>query len=112
MEIQFSSNRLKRELNESRTMERRHGRQRSRILKIIMNSLRAAANLGEFAPPYSPPHRCHELKGNRKGQFSLDLDGPYRLLFKPIGQYNLTAGTQNWHAITAITVIGVKDTHG
>ena len=25
--------------------------------------------------------RCHSLKGNRSGQFALDLSGPYRLIF-------------------------------
>ena len=111
MEIHFSSNKLAKQLSESRTMEKTHGLQRARILKVIMASLRAAANLGDFAPPYSPPHRCHELIGNRKGQFSLDLEWPYRLLFKSIGQYDSTTGTQGWYAITAIKVIGVKDTH-
>lgn len=28
------------------------------------------------------PGRCHELRGNRGGQLSIDLDGPYRLLFE------------------------------
>ena len=27
--------------------------------------------------------RLHELKGNRKGQLSFDLDHPYRLIFLP-----------------------------
>jgi len=30
-----------------------------------------------------PQLRCHELTGNRKGQLSVDLDHPYRLIFEP-----------------------------
>lgn len=29
--------------------------------------------------------RCHPLKGNRKGQYAMDLVHPYRLIFEQIG---------------------------
>ena len=29
--------------------------------------------------------RCHPLKGNRKGQYAMDLVHPYRLVFEKIG---------------------------
>lgn len=29
--------------------------------------------------------RCHLLKGNRKGQYAMDLVHPYRLVFEKIG---------------------------
>ena len=29
--------------------------------------------------------RCHTLKGNRKGQYAMDLVHPYRLVFEKIG---------------------------
>ena len=29
--------------------------------------------------------RCHSLKGNRKGQYAMDLVHPYRLVFEKIG---------------------------
>ena len=29
--------------------------------------------------------RCHPLKGNRKGQYAVDLSHPYRLIFEIIG---------------------------
>ena len=28
--------------------------------------------------------RCHPLKGNRKGQYAMDLVHPYRLIFEQI----------------------------
>ena len=30
------------------------------------------------------PGNYHSLKGNRNGQWSCDLDQPYRLIFKPV----------------------------
>ncbi|WP_293689764.1 type II toxin-antitoxin system RelE/ParE family toxin, partial [Thiolapillus sp.] len=80
MDISFSSRRLEKQLNQERAMVKAFGSQRAKRLKIVLTTLRAAPSLAMFAPPYSPPHRCHELTGNRKGKLSLDLDGPYRLL--------------------------------
>ena len=76
-------------------------------------ALETALNLGDFLPPYNPPERCHELKMNRKGLFSMDLDHPYRLIFEPDHQPvpKLEDGGTDWHAITAITILGVEDTH-
>ena len=95
-------------------MVKTHGLRRSKLLKIIMTQLRAAPDLGIFAPPYSPPYRCHELKGNRKGQLSVDLDHPYRLIFKPINDPIPTRPESglDWSKVTAIEVKGVADTHG
>jgi proteic killer suppression protein len=80
----------------------------------VLAQLWAAPTLEIFAPPYSPPHRCHELTGNLKGQLSVDLDHPYRLLFvpdhEPVPQR--PEGGLDWQAVTAIKIKGVKDTHG
>ena len=114
MDIEFTSKKLAKEMNEAKAMQKAHGSKRSRILKIVMTALRAAPTLAVFAPPYSPPHRCHELTGNRKGQLSLDLDGQFRLIFK--SQHNPAPmrpeGGLDWAQVTAIKIIGVDDTHG
>ncbi len=113
MDITFSSKKLKKQLSEQKAMIKQHGPRRSKLLMKTLTRLRAAPHLGVFAPPYSPPHRCHELKGNKKGQFSVDLDHPYRLLFKPINDPLLTlpTGGLDWSGITAIQIKGVEDTH-
>lgn len=114
MDITFSSKKLKKQLSEAKTMAKTHGPRRTALLKVIMTQLRAAPNLGVFAPPYSQPNRCHELKGNKKGQLSVDLDHPYRLLFKPINDPlpMRPEGGLDWHQVTAIEIKGVEDTHG
>lgn len=71
MDITFTSKKLQKQLSEAKVMAKTHGPRRTKLLQIIMTQLRAAPNLGVFAPPYSPPNRCHELKGNKKGQLSL-----------------------------------------
>jgi len=112
--ITFSSKKLQKQLSEAKAMVKIHGPRRAKLLQVVMTQLRAAPNLGIFAPPYSPPNRCHELKGNKKGQLSFDLDHPYRLLFKPLNDPlpMRTEGGLDWFQVTAIEINCVEDTHG
>ncbi len=114
MEITFSSTKLKKQLNEGKVMIKVHGPKRAKVLQIVLTSLRAAPNLGFFAPPYSPPHRCHELSMNLKGVLSVDLDHPYRLLFCPKNDPlpMREEGGLDWGRVTIIEIKGVEDTHG
>ncbi len=95
-------------------MMKAHGAIRFKRLKIVMVALRAAPSLGAFGPPMSPPPRCHELTGNRRGQLSLDLDHPYRLLFQPTHDPLPVRkeGGLDWNLVTAIKILEIEDTHG
>jgi plasmid maintenance system killer protein len=114
MEILFGSKKLKKELSEEKAMLKAHGQKRTKRLKVVMTTLRGAPNLGVLAPPYSPPHRCHELTGNRKGKLSIDLDGPFRLIIQPFNQPlpQRKEGGLDWSRVTVIKITGVEDTHG
>ena len=95
-------------------MIKAHGPLRTKKLKIVLAQLWAASSLAVFAPPMSPPHRCHELTGNRKGQLTVDLDHPYRLVFVP--NHNplplRAEGGLDWKSVTAIEIKAIEDTHG
>ncbi len=114
MVITFASGKLQKQLNEGKTLIKVHGPRRAKKLMVVMASLRAAPNLGVLAPPYSPPNRCHELTGKLKGVLSVDLDHPYRLLFKPVNDPMpmKDEGGLDWSKVTEIEIQGVKDTHG
>ena len=114
MELTFASKKLQKQMNQEKEMVKAHGPKRANKLKIVLTQLAAAPHLGVFAPPYSPPHRCHELKGKRNRQLSLDLDHPYRLILIPDHDPvpTLDDGGLDWHAVTAVTIKGVEDTHG
>lgn len=114
MEITFATKKLMKQMNDDREMVKAHGSKRARKLQIVLTQLHALPNLGAFAPPYSPPHRCHELKGNRKGQLSVDLDHPYRLILKPdhVPLPERREGGLDWPSVTKIKIIEVVDTHG
>lgn len=114
IDIEFASKKLEKQFNTGRELIKAYGPQRAKRIMVMMTALRAAAHMGILGPPYSPPHRCHELKHNKKGLLSLNLDGPYRLLIEPMNDPlpTLEAGGLDWNGITAIKILGVEDTHG
>jgi proteic killer suppression protein len=92
-------------------MLKRFGALRSKLLKRRLNELQAADTLDLLRR--LPQTRCHELKGNRKGQLSVDLDHPYRLIFEPADSPlpKKTDGGLDWNKVTKVMIIGVEDTH-
>ena len=57
--------------------------------------------------------RCHELKGDRKGQFSVDLKHPKRLVFEPDHDPvpRKPDGGIDLAQVTRIVLIEIADTH-
>ena len=113
MDISFKTTKLKKKFNEWKQLKKAHGELQAKKISLRLAELRAALNLNDLGPPYKKPCRYHELTGERKGQLSVDLDHPYRLIFKP--DYNpvpiKSDGGLDWKSITAILIIGVEDTH-
>jgi proteic killer suppression protein len=90
---------------------RAFGAQRAKILGRRLDQLRAAETLAEAR---NLPGRCHELGGDRAGTLSIDLDGPYRLLFESFESDTAQKadGGLDWDQVRAIRILGVEDTHG
>jgi len=113
LDISFKTTKLEKEFNEEKRLIKIHGSRRAKVIKIRLAELRAASSLYDLGPPYDGPGRCHELTGNRKGQLSVDLDHPYRLIFvpnhKPIP--SKSNGGLDWKQVTSIMIIGIEDTH-
>ena len=78
MDLAFRSHALEKACNHFRLLVRAHGQARAKLIRRRLDALRAAAALEDLR---NAPGRLHGLKGPRKGQLSLDLDGPYRLVF-------------------------------
>jgi proteic killer suppression protein len=113
LDISFKNKKLQKQFNEGKLLEKVHGTQRATRIRIRLAALRAARCLYDFWPPKSDPGRCHELMGERKGQLSVDLDHPYRLLFVPNHEPVPVKpdGGLHWEQVTAITIIGIENTH-
>ena len=110
MEIMFPIGDDPANWNEEKRLVRRHNNQRAKLIRRRLDELRAASNLDVMR---SLPGRCHELKGDRSGQLSLDLDGPYRLLFRPAQNppCQKPDGGLDWKLVVAVILVGVVDTH-
>jgi plasmid maintenance system killer protein len=112
---------LMRALEDDREATKRYGAQMAKQIKKRIAALSAADSLADFWPPNSGPERCHELKGGMAGIYSLDLNQPFRLLFKPSeqvsentlqGEYSDVDEKVKWQKIRAVEIIEIRDTHG
>lgn len=114
MYITFSDRKLEKICNSDREMRKKCGAQRAKLLRRRLVQLLSAPTLAALGPPYVGPGRCHELTGNMEGSLSIDLDGPFRLLFRP--NHNplpqRQEGGLDWDAVTAIEIVGIENTHG
>lgn len=109
MEIDFADRALERLVAKGVAMTRELGSLRARRLSVRLAALRAVDCAVDLLPL---PGRWHAMVGNWRGHMSGDLDHPYRLLVRPQDPAPLTAdGGVNWALTTAITVVGIFDTH-
>jgi proteic killer suppression protein len=89
-----------------------YGLRRENLILLRLDELYAAESLETLR--FLPQARCHELKGNHEGKLSVDLDHPYRLLFKPANNPVPLKPDKglDWSGVTEIEILGVEDTHG
>lgn len=111
MDVGFSSPHIAKVCSNAGLRVRRLGPERADKVLRRLDQMTAAHDLAEFRD--LPQARCHQLKGDLDEQFSVDLDGPYRLLFEvadsPIPR--LPDGGIDLKSVRAIRVIDIQDTH-
>ena len=66
MKITYKNNKIKKVCTNVSEAEKRHGLEMAEKIMLRIG-------------------RCHQLKGNRKNQFAVDLVHPYRLVFEKKG---------------------------
>ena len=106
---------LRTALEDEKVCQKQYGRDMTKKIMLRVNELRAANSLADFWPPTSGPERCHELKGDLAGRFSIDVKQPYRLLFVPIEENapkDRSDEKKRWASITKIEIVAIEDTHG
>ncbi|MBL6956527.1 MAG: type II toxin-antitoxin system RelE/ParE family toxin [Chlorobium phaeobacteroides] len=110
MNISFGDKNLKKYANDDRLASRKLGTKRAKVFKQRLDDLRAAETLEDVR--HLPGH-YHELKENRKGQWSCDLDQPYRMIFIP-HEDPIPAnadGQYLWIEIRGLDVIEITNYH-
>ncbi len=111
MEITFRTKKLQRSCSVAKEAVKAYGQLRARKLMQRLMELRAADYLSDI--PSAPPPRCHELTGNLAGKLSVDLDHPWRLIFRPAHDPVPVreSGGLDWSQVTAIEITDIMDPH-
>lgn len=111
MDITFKNSKLQKLANSSKEALRKLGKQNAAKLSQRLDELKAAGTLEDMR--HLPAARCHELKGDRKGELAVNLHGGDRMVFKPNHDPTPTKddGGLDWTQVTAILVTEIVDYH-
>jgi proteic killer suppression protein len=112
MLIIFKTQKFQKECNDFKLLQRRYGPGRAELIARRLAELRAAAVLDVMRT--LPKAYCHMLTGGRRAGFlSVNLDFPYRLIFRAANNPIPLKpdGGLDWTKVTEIEIIGVEDTH-
>ncbi len=115
--MEVMEGKLKKTISDPKKCTRQYGVQMAKKLRLRLVALEAAESLADFWPPYSGPERCHELKADLSGIYSMDAKHPYRLLFRPtdasssLSDVDHRDGKDYWETIKAVILVKVEDTH-
>ncbi len=108
MEIAFADDKIESLCRQEKLAKKRLGKNCAQKLQRRLVELFNAEHVGELIAG-----RPHPLKEDRMGQFAVDLDGGYRLVFIPTIQPPATKpdGGIDWATVTNITITEVVDYH-
>jgi len=110
MEINFKHKKLKDLCEQAQLAQRNLGSKMARKLQARLADLLAAPSVAELPQADRP----HPLKGDRAGEFALDLVHPKRLVFEP--DHNPVPrkddGGIDWSRVTRVCIIWIGDYHG
>lgn len=84
MEVRFRTKKLEKQYQNHKEAERAYGQEVARKYIQRINIVKQARNIEELKA--LPGLRCHPLKGNRRGQWAINLTGFYRLIFTLEGE--------------------------
>lgn len=105
MYIRFINKKIRKVCENHRLTVKKLGSRNADLLFQRIAEIRAADNLKILRALPAP--RCHPLKGNRNGQYAVDLVHPKRLIFLP-----KIEGTEIIESlVTEIIVVEITDYH-
>ena len=112
MDVFFKTKKLQKICSITKEMVKVLGPGMAKKLKQRMVELNAAEVLADLS--HLPPTRLHELKNDRKGQYSVNLEEPYRLLFIPADDpvpLKEEDGGIDIKNVRSVEIIDIEDTH-
>lgn len=111
MEISFGTRKMQRDCSSEKAMRAKWGVNNARKMMLRLTEMEGADTLEDLRR--LPQARCHEYSGGRKGQLSVDLADPYRLIFEPDHDPLPTKddGGLDWTRVTRVRILAVLDPH-
>ena len=111
MEISYPSKQMQKLCTSEKEMKGELGPRMAQVLKRRLTAIEAASNLEELWTV--PQTRCHEMKGDRKGQVSIDLVHPTASYIAPDHDPvpEKEDGGFDRAAVTRVLVVGIDDPH-
>lgn len=108
MEILYKDKKIRELCEKQAAAEKKLGAACARKLKLRLLALQAAARVSELVAG-----NPHPLKGDRHGQFALDLAGGWRLVFAPANEPCPTRpdGGVDWSEVTIVSIEYIGDYH-
>ena len=109
MKIVFRSSRLEALCSSEKALRRKYGPEGAKRIAARISDLEAAGTLAEMR---MLPGRCHELKGDRRGDLAIDLPKGRRLIIRPAGERKSKDDRGlDWMSVSTIAVIEIVDYH-
>jgi len=108
--IVFCSDSDRELFNDDRALRARYGAPAQKQARRRLDDLLAASNLEVMR---MLPGRCHELKGDRKGQLAVEVGRAKRLIFEPAEDPPPAKndGGLDWPQVVAIRILSIEDYH-
>lgn len=112
MDLSYKNSKLKKSLTKDSELIKKYG-QGAKKLKQRLTLLRTAPSLFDISK--LPPTRLHQYKGDRYGEWSIDISPNWRLIFEidyeAINQKKDDETEPDKNLITAIRILSVEDPH-
>lgn len=112
MQVRYRNNKLEKLATKEKERQKKLGLIGAKRFEARISEFKAASCLEDLRN--LPQARIHQLKGNRKNEFSADLEQPYRLIFT-VGDEpeprNPDDGGWDWKGFTIIDIQEITDTH-
>jgi plasmid maintenance system killer protein len=80
MKVDFASNKLRKQMDSASEIKRAFGVNAKRLQQRL-DEMEASPNLAILQQ--IPAANCHPLKGDRQGEWAVDVSGNHRIIFEP-----------------------------